>query len=249
VTVPNTGIQLNNNVMSVGSVLSRAWKVLWLRPKLFFGLFLLPFVPAFIIGILLAIISGNFFGSNADITQSLDATGFVIAMVIVAVLLVPIFLICQVAILRSAIGVLRGELISGKQMLKFSQSKAFGFFGLNLLVGLVVVLGLIALIIPGLVFLYWFYLAQYVYVDQNVGILEAIKQSKQLVRGYASIVIGLFLIIFAISLIAGFVPVLGNIVALLFSLLAVIAYADIYNNALIKNKRPPTPVTAKINSK
>jgi hypothetical protein len=77
----------------------------------------------------------------------------------------------------------RQQTVEFKELVEFARRRAWGFIGLNLLTGLIVMLGVLLFVIPGLVFAYWFCLATYIYADQETSTVEALKASKKLVRG------------------------------------------------------------------
>ena len=237
---------LDNNAMSVDAVLKRAWKILWSRPKLFFGLALLPIIPLLVLlflGIGVGLAGFNLGDSSDDIRNGLGVLG-VLLVIVGVIALIIVSAISQAALIRASLGMVRGEAIAGKAMIEFGKKKWLGFLGLGLVIGVIVLLGLIALIIPGLIFLYWYYLAQYVYIDQNLGVSESLKQSKQLVKGYGSVIVAIALITFVLIMITSFIPLIGDIVSVVISLVLVIAFADIYNHALAKKgkAKPVAPV-------
>ena len=67
----------------------------------------------------------------------------------------------------------------------FSQFNNFGnAFGLNFMIGLFTVLWALLLIVPGIIAAYRYALAPYLMVeDPNIGVMEAIRQSKELMKG------------------------------------------------------------------
>jgi uncharacterized membrane protein len=57
------------------------------------------------------------------------------------------------------------------------------YIWVNILVGLLVLLGLILLIIPGILFAFWYSLSQYILLDQNVRGMQALRKSKEYMKG------------------------------------------------------------------
>lgn len=75
----------------------------------------------------------------------------------------------------------------------------FNYLFVSLIVGFLVMLGIFALILPGLLFLVWFTTSSFVVVLEKRGIEDTLKQSREYVRGKWSpvfarlVVLGLFL--------------------------------------------------------
>src|SRR3954447_2367373 len=76
---------------------------------------------------------------------------------------------------------------------------AFPLILAGLLYGLCVALGLIALIIPGLLFLTWFSLFAPAIVIERRGVLDSLKRSRELVRGNAWGAFGVIVVAFVIQ--------------------------------------------------
>ncbi len=116
---------------------------------------------------------------------------FILTMIIFVVISVWIY----IAMIKAVGQVLEGKMIGVKETLKASLSKILPIFGVFILTGIVVGIGVILLIIPGIIFGVWFYFAQYVLVIENVGVIAAMKRSRELVKGYFWPVVGRGLII------------------------------------------------------
>ena len=97
---------------------------------------------------------------------------------------------------------------------KASTPLFFNYLCVSLIVGLLVMLGLFALILPGLLFLVWFVTSSFVVVLEKRGIKDTLTQSREYVRGKWSpvfgrlVVLGLFLFV-VISLFAFLSAVTG----------------------------------------
>lgn len=64
-----------------------------------------------------------------------------------------------------------------------SQGKILRFFGTSLLSGLIVGLGFVLLVIPGVVFSVWYAFAQLIVLRENLSGMDALRQSKGYVKG------------------------------------------------------------------
>jgi len=129
-----------------------------------------------------------------------------------------------------------GKLLEVKQTLSQAWEKVGSYFGASLLAGLVVTLGFILLIIPGIIFSVWFGFATLFVVLGNLGPMDALKKSKSLVSGYFWPVVGrllLFVLLGAlVSIVLNLIPVIGPIARILlvspfFMLLHILLFRDL----------------------
>lgn len=124
--------------------------------------------------------------------------------------------------------------------------KAPGYIGLTILVSVIVMLGLVLLIVPGLIFLYWFIFAPFVYIDKDVGVIAALKQSKRLVKGKLVELLGLVGATFVFGIPAG-IPFLGWLYQIVFTPVSNLAIAYRYTSADMLDQaalpKPETDVT------
>ncbi len=93
---------------------------------------------------------------------------------------------------RYAISTSRFERLDFTQLIQSANKIFLRMVGLLVLMGLIIATGFILLIIPGIIFLYWFALAPYVLVDQDLGVIESLKKSRELVKGKFWEIIGLW---------------------------------------------------------
>jgi hypothetical protein len=89
----------------------------------------------------------------------------------------------------------------------FSKALAIApkFFAVSMLVGIVVSLGFILLIIPGIIFGVWYCFSLFILINEKTGILESMRRSKALVKGRFWAVFGRLIVFMLFAL-------LGNIV-------------------------------------
>lgn len=91
------------------------------------------------------------------------------------------------------------------------------FFWGNLLFTIALYVGLILLIVPGIIFALMFWPFMYVIVDRDVGVIESLRQSRELTSGYYLVPFVLFLAAMGVIL-AGFIAVcVGLIFAIPFA--------------------------------
>jgi hypothetical protein len=85
-------------------------------------------------------------------------------------------------------------------------------FGLYIVMGVVIIVGLFLLIVPGLIFIRRYFLAPYAMLDKKVGIRESMEASAALTKLNTGSVWGVVGVMVLISLIA-IVPIIGGLVA------------------------------------
>lgn len=84
--------------------------------------------------------------------------------------------------------------------------------GLYIVTGLIIFVGFILLIIPGLIMLRRYFLAPYVMIDKNCGIREAMDRSAAISKPHSGYIWGIVGVTILISMI-GIIPLIGSIVA------------------------------------
>lgn len=85
--------------------------------------------------------------------------------------------------------------------------------GLMMLISIIIILGLFALIIPGIVFIKWFFLAPYFLVGQDMGIKEAMKASKAASKGNGNAIFAVVGVMALLSLFS-LIPIFGGFISL-----------------------------------
>jgi len=133
----------------------------------------------------------------------------------------------------------RNSVTDAKNLLKFSWPKIVPYAWVLFLMGIITIAGFILLIIPGIILSIWFSFALYLFVFEDVRGMEALKKSKELVKGYWWPVFGrLFLFGFLGALISS-VPVIGDLVNIFLMMPLGVIYAYfIYENLKTVKAQP-----------
>ena len=84
--------------------------------------------------------------------------------------------------------------------------------GLIITVGLLTILGLLLLVIPGIILIWRWFLAPYILINQKTSISEAMSKSWELTKGYAGAIYGVIIFGFVLSL-TGIIPVAGAVIS------------------------------------
>ncbi len=120
-------------------------------------------------------------------------------------------------------------------VIKKGWSKYLSFLLVSFLTGLIVGLGFLLLIVPGIIFTIWFTFSTYMVICEDKRGLKALSRSKELVKGYwwptAKRVFAIILIAIPFSMAAQFFPYLGQLAyIILFAPFSVIYNYLIYQN-------------------
>lgn len=214
----------------------------------FLGIFGIFILTTFLIGFSLAL----FFMSNGAAGTGPALPGDPLAYVagaVGAVLFVVWTVILEAAWQKYSIETARGNLLSFVQAMRAGFKKGPGLLVVKIITALLVLIGLILLIIPGLVFWYWFFFATQVYVDKDIGIIASFKESKRLVKGKLVELLGLFgtSLVFALPVM---VPLLGILYQIVITPVFWLAWQYRYTSADMLGKtglsKPPTHVANKV---
>ena len=156
-----------------GELLTRAWAMYRREPWLFIALTAVTVVP---VGILSAV-------AGAAVTESTDVTR---ALVVLGIVLIPAVLLLPVS--GAAVALATGRRLEGRktgigETLERVGVRFWLLFGALVLVTLGVIVGLFALVIPGIFLaILWLFAGQAVVIDGR-GITDALRRSQDLVRG------------------------------------------------------------------
>lgn len=132
--------------------------------------------------------------------------------------------------------ILSNEKLSFKAVFSSSLKKLLPLIALSIILFLIVGGGFVLLIIPGIVFLVWFFFSKFLLIDQGLKIGKALSKSKQIIKGkfwsvfWNLLVFGVFTI--GVGLVLGFVPygigsVINELLGALFILPSFLLYRDL----------------------
>ncbi|PSO43195.1 hypothetical protein BRC19_01585 [Candidatus Saccharibacteria bacterium QS_5_54_17] len=121
--------------------------------------------------------------------------------------------------------------------------KAPGLLGVNILFFGGFLIGLGLLIVPGLLFLYWFVFARHVYIDTDASILQSFRESKKLTQGKLRELVGLASATLVLGL-PGAHSGFGTFYQILFIPVNSLAWAYRYTSAdMLQRTETPKPET------
>ncbi len=190
-----------------------------LVPMLTVGL--MVYLPAAAITVILAYLLGlveaveqfqtGEFDPAADFRDTLGAVIAlsVIGAVIYFVIVQPLSVGAMIRLVSSRY---LGEPISAGQAIVKAIPLIPVLFLIQVIVGLVTILGFIALIVPGVIFIAWFAVAMQAAVLERLGPLKAMARSRELIRGHVPRTLGLLLLVMILALIiSGFLGLLVEV--------------------------------------
>jgi hypothetical protein len=130
-------------------------------------------------------------------------------------------------------GVLSGTSISVREVFSSAWKRLWPFSLLSILAALIVGLGFILLIIPGIIFMVWFRFSSFELITNGKGVKDSLSGSKKLVAGRFWAVLGRLVVISLFSALAGLVlsaiPFgLGGMVTALLGALFMLPYFLLY---------------------
>ncbi len=147
-----------------------------------------------------------------------DTSWFLIVMIVFLIATIYVSVWSQAAL---TLAVRSGEKSDWQSFFKQSQDKVPTLFWASILTGLVVLVGFILIVIPGVIFAIWFAFTSFFIMYENKGVIDSMKASKELVkdnvfnlfvRWIALIVAGLIISVVA-GAIAGSNLLVANIIS------------------------------------
>src|SRR3990172_8967235 len=120
---------------------------------------------------------------NADGPSFDEILTFLPAIVIGLLVFLILNLWLAAATLNAVAQVVGGKILGVKETLKIGARRMFVYLILSVLTSLIVIFGMVLLIIPGLIFIVWFYFAQFYVLVEGLGPIESLKKSRNIVRG------------------------------------------------------------------
>jgi hypothetical protein len=118
----------------------------------------------------------------------------------------------------------QGRKFDFKDLWQVVKEQGWRLLGLYIVTGLIIFVGLILLIVPGLIFIRRYFMASYVMLDKKTSIQESLSQSASLTKQNTGAVWGVIGVMFLIGLL-NIVPIIGGLAAFAFGVLYSVAPA------------------------
>ena len=197
-------------------LIGKSWDALTLNLATFVLIGLVP-VTLFILAIVLPLGATSLLDGSSDISRDTNAAPVNVALILLGIILVISVVWATVASLVTQLASVRGQKIAFKDAVNRSTPFLLRFVGLGLATAVLIILGLVLLIIPGILAAFFLSFSTYLMIDKNLGVVESIKGSYELVKQNWKLVLSYYLVSVVISL-PQIVPVLGVIASLALSI-------------------------------
>jgi hypothetical protein len=201
---------MKDRSVSIGSVFSRAFGVMGNNPLVVFGV-------ALVLGAGPQILYSVLLGTNRGVLANDPMQAAVIGGLVVFLISMVSRSLVSGCITRATVAYSQGHRASLGECLGVALRRAGPVIVVSLLFGIMVMLGLILLIVPGIMLAVMWSVVVPITVEERTGILGAFNRAQELTRGARWTIFGLFLLIFLIGLGIGFVGVLVSTVTIGFS--------------------------------
>jgi hypothetical protein len=199
---PNTnvtpGAAAAPEVPSAFSLFKPSWEGLKINILEIIMIFLVPTLALFLIGLFIS------FLIPSDVRVVGLVVLFVIGSLIYAGLVGPALVYTQ---LKSG----RLEKVAYEDAFACSKKFWARFIGLSIVVSVVIFVGFLLLIVPGVIFIRRYFLSQYAMIDQGLGIKDSMHASNELSKGRSGAVFGIIGVDILIS-IPNVIPVIGGLI-------------------------------------
>ncbi len=191
--------------LGLGGILDQAFSLIRNHFGLLFGIVAATIVPLqLIIGFLTNHLQETI-KAGGDV-QSL----LILQMVLTVFIALPLSVLVNAAVIFAVASVYLSRPTTIGECFRHGLKRLLPLIGTMILAGLAIMGGIILLVIPGIIFGFWFSLSQHVTVLENIAGTTALTRSKALMKGNigTAFVLGLLLwvIIFGLSLGAGVIP-------------------------------------------
>jgi len=156
----------------------------------------------------------------------------ILLIVVLGIIMVIVNLWAGASLLYAIKG--RDQEIGIRESFAMAWPKILSYWWISILNGIIVMLGFLLLIVPGIIFSIWFSFSFYVLVSEDRKGMKALLRSKELVKGYWWKVFWRFfmlnIIVFLVAYIVSFIPFIKSIIYLFITPFSVIFGFLIYEN-------------------
>lgn len=175
--------------MSVGDILDRGLKVLLSRVGTFYAIFLLVLSPMIVLGALMP-----------KLLEAASGLGPAALLLPFLVWLITVLILSPIGTAASTHVIARefiGEPVGLGDAFSFAMTRFGKVLGTSLLTGLLIFVGLVMCVVPGVIFLFWWMFAaggQIPVVEGKAG-ADAMRRSKQLGQGFRGRIAGIIVLV------------------------------------------------------
>lgn len=196
----------------------------------FVGMFMFPILMSLVLAV------GNSASQSWSIVILAVIASFILGLLILVAFLAlfGLIIIGQIALILAINDVNRGQVKDYKEYFRLAWKKFWPAMGLFFLVGVMVGVGFIFLIIPGIILGFFLMFSTYVLVLENKNIVDSIKTSFQMVKDNLWDVVAryflIYLAIIVVQVAGNFIPVLNIVVNIFVGIFAGIFVYLLYDD-------------------
>ncbi len=193
---------------SVGTVLSEAWEVYKTKFKVFMKLYLWTALYSLyvIVPIVLLYVGNRVIENAMGKNTTSTAVSVVLGILAIPAIIYAIYLGVRLQVSQLITVKHRSEALTAKELLKQSGPFVGKYLWTSFLTGLLILLGFIALVVPGILLILSSCLASYIVVDMNLNGMEAIKKSWKYTKGNYWVIMKFIFVTVLISVVAQYIP-------------------------------------------
>lgn len=223
--------------LSVGQILDNSFRLLKNRWQLFIGIGAILYAPILILQAVATLVFVNQpqggMGSEEAMAAALEASGFIL---IIGVVFMVIYLVICGPLLGASITYAVSKEYLGQtttigESIKVALSKLGSVIWSGLLAGIIIFIGFLLLIIPGILLAFRYYLVQQVVVLEHESGSNALKRSAELMKGSYGIAFVLGFVIWIASMLIGVIggmvpiPYASNLISIVLQTIAAVFWA------------------------
>jgi len=193
-------IDIGSSRFEMGRVISRTFRIIADNAPVFLALTTLLCLPAIIYS-QFSIIAG-LFGYHVATPIGLGGLGTIYAQAVIGYAISFLFAnLLEAAITHGTIVSLNGGKATFGECLSTAISNILPLLAIVLIATVVIFLGLVVLIVPGIILMLMLCVPVQVRVTEHKGIMDSLSRSAELTKGYKGQILGLFAIYFAVIIV------------------------------------------------
>jgi len=205
-----------NNSLSASECIKFGWATFKKRPWLFIGAIVLLFIASSI---------------SSTITGAMDESGNGLVVLLGFILSVAIGIYIEMMLTSFFLKAHEStESVSWKDAA--TSLPFWKYLGAKILAAILIIIGLILLIVPGIILALMFFAVQYLVIDKKLGPVAALKESKRITTGHKWDLFVLLIVVILVNLLGALALFVGLLVTIPVTILAMVhAYRTLEHKA------------------
>lgn len=218
--------------MPIGEIFSESWNnfsknfsMLIVVVLISIGLTLVPVLIAFLGGMSVFDLATSLTGYNTNVFSAFGG----VSLLLVALTGVFVATWTAGASTYAAYNVMQGKKVTAWENYTMALKKFWVFLGVTILVGLIVGVGIVLLVLPGIAAAIFLAYTMYLIPAENLTISKAISRSFELAKKSWTVILVAMILLMLISVVLSWIPFLNMIIAPLFAIFTTLVIASLYN--------------------